>query len=103
MAPTWPSEWESTLATFRNHHAAVPYRRLRLLRSRGGIEGCDAGAAGGVRTGPRARNVRDLSWKRDDRRADDAGRDVGTSIVRNHRSFVYQGDLFGRLDGPGHA
>ena len=86
-----------------HHHAAVPHRRLRLLRARRGVQGGDPGAAGGVRAGPRARNVRDLSRQRDARRADHAGGDAGTSRLRIDGSVVGQGDLFGRLDRAGRA
>ncbi len=85
----------------RHHDAAVPHRRLRLLRARRRIEGRDAGAAGGVRTRPRAGNVRDLSRQRDGRRADHAGGDARASILCIDRSVLGQGDLFRRLHGAG--
>ena len=86
-----------------HHHAAVPHRRLRLLRARRGVQGRDPGAVGGVRAGPRARTVRDLSRQCHARRADHAGRDAGASLLRIIRSFLGQGDLFGRLDRAGRA
>ena len=87
----------------RHHHAAVPHRRLRLLRARRGVEGRDPGAVGGIRAGPRARTVRDLSRQCHARRADHAGGDAGASLLRIHRSFLRQGDLLGRLDRAGRA
>ena len=45
----------------------------------------------------------DLSRQRDGRRADHAGGDARTSLLRIDRSVVGQGDLFGRLNRAGRA
>ena len=88
---------------FHHHHAAVSHRRLRLLRDRLGLEGGDPGAGRGLRSGHRARNVRDLSRQRDGQRSDHAGRHAGASVIFDHRSVVRQSDLLRRLHGAGPA
>ena len=87
-----------------HHHAAVPHRRLRLLRARRGIQGGDAGAAGSIRAWPRARTVSQTY-------RGNAMVGVPTMLVAmlEHPSFaidrsvIGQGDLFRRLDRAGRA
>ena len=82
-----------------HYDAAVPHRRLRLLRARRGVGACHAGAGRSLRPRPGARADRHLRRRRDGRRADDADRDDGAPGLRRHRPVDGAGHLLRRLAG----
>ena len=83
--------------------AAVPHRRLRVLRARGGVGARHAGADRGLRARAGAGDVRHLPRQRHGRRADDAGGDDGAPELRRHRPVAGAGHLLGRLHRAGGA
>ena len=78
--------------------AAVPHRRLRVLRARRGVGARHQRAGRGFRARAGARAVRHLQGRCDGWRADDAGGDDGPPVVRRHRHEPGAGHLLRRLD-----